>query len=176
MEVGGRADVFLRTLVTSLSGNEQPIAMDIQNLHTPEASKPLLALLERYVYFRTESIGRLVLDELNKGNAELYLMVHKDDGRPALMEGADGPLTMWFATTSVEPDLIDAMADDVDVTLRSHRASDIMRMMEKEKKLPFIVLRLNGRLDTEAWVIRDKQGTRISEPLMSMDAEPQAEE
>jgi hypothetical protein len=164
--VGGRG---------SRTNNEQPIAMDIQNLHTPEASKPLLALLERYAYFRTESIGRLVLDELNKGNAELYVMVHKDNGRPALMIGADGPLTMWFATTSVEPDQSDATDDDEDVILRSHRASDLMRMMEKEKKLPFIVLRLNGYLDTEAWVIRDKRGTRISEPLISADAQPQAE-
>ncbi|MBK7556759.1 MAG: hypothetical protein IPI55_19835 [Flavobacteriales bacterium] len=60
--------------------------------------------MERYAYFRTESIGRLVLDELNKGNAELYLMV-QDDGRPALMEGADGPLTMWFPPHPWDPSI-----------------------------------------------------------------------
>ena len=49
--------------------------MEMIDPQTPEANKELLTLLERYQAFPTQRMGQLVLRELEKGEAQLYVMV-----------------------------------------------------------------------------------------------------
>ncbi len=141
--------------------------MEMIDPQTAEESKPLLALLERYAYFRTKSVGEQVLHELMNGRAVLYLLVDKVHGSPACMIGADDkPLTMWCATTTVERNLIGATDHDEEVTFQPHPASEILRLMKKEgDKLPFLYLRLNGELDSEALLLRQNKTWGMRAPF-----------
>ena len=140
--------------------------MEMIDPRTAEESKPLLVLLERYAYFRTKTVAEQVLQELMNGHAVLYLMVDKVRGTPASMIGADGkPMTMWYATTTVDQDLIGATDHDEEITFQPHPVSEILRLMKKEgDKLPFLILRLNGDLDTEALLFRQDKMWRVTGP------------
>lgn len=134
---------------------------------TEEESKPLLALLERYAYFRTDSVAKQVLHELLNGHAVLYLLVDKVKRTPAFMIGGDGKLmTMWYATTTEEADLIGATEHEEEVTLLPFPVAEIMRLMVKHgDKLPFLILNLNARLDSKALLIRQDKTWRVREPF-----------
>ncbi|MBL0128033.1 MAG: hypothetical protein IPP83_11390 [Flavobacteriales bacterium] len=141
-------------------------AMEMNDPHTAEESKPLLALLERYAYFRTEAMGKQVLHELMNGPAVLYLLVNRTDGSPAFMLGEDGkPLTAWLASTTVDRDLIGATDHEEEVTFQPRPVSEIMRLMQKKgDKLPFMILMLNNQLDSAAWLIRQNRTWRMMAP------------
>ncbi|MEZ4790647.1 MAG: hypothetical protein R2811_11590 [Flavobacteriales bacterium] len=134
--------------------------------YTAEESKPLLALLERYAHFRTESVGKQVMEEVMNGKALLYILVNKSDGSPAFMLGSDGrPLTAWLATTTLEQDLIGNTDHEEEEYFQPRPVSEIVALMKKKgDKLPFLILALNGSLDTEAWLIRQNRTWRMMAP------------
>ena len=134
--------------------------MEMIDPQTPLCNTALLNLLERYQAFPTVRIGQLILSELETGEAELFLMVDKVSGEPAFMLGDDGPLTMWYASTTMDKDLIGATDHEEPVTFLPKRSPAIFRMMEKVK-LPFLVLSLNGTEDIEVWVVCEKKKWRV---------------